>query len=151
MIKEFRSDINDLRPIADAWKAECNGEGFALEADPDELLREFYRLSNVGNGCELLVQYRDGKPVGIMGLTIFKSPIGKDRICNEHFWYVLPEHRGIGSLKMLDAAVEWAKKKGCTHFMANASKLASDLHDSVCKIYERKGMKHFETTYLMEV
>lgn len=151
MIKEFRGDIHDLRPIAESWRDECNGKGFALEADPDELLREFYRLANVGNGCELIVMFKDGRPVGIMGLTIFKSPIGKDRICNEHFWYVLPEHRGFKSLKMLGHATQWAKSKGCSHFMANASRLAGGLHDQVCHIYERSGMKHFETTYLMEV
>jgi GNAT superfamily N-acetyltransferase len=98
--------------------------------------------------CVVLVLYNENEPVGFMGVTIFSSPISDTRMANEHLWYVKPEFRGAKAVLMLDAAISWAKRQGCSHFLGNASMLASNLHDTVCKIYDGYKMKKFETTYI---
>ena len=52
---------------------------------------------------------------------------------------------------MIDAAQAWARAHGCSHLLFNASRLASGLHDDVCRVYEHKGMKPFETTYIVGI
>ena len=88
--------------------------------------------------------------VGFMGIFLHNSPVSVGLSANENYWYVLPKHRGASSLRLLKAAKKWAKDAGALHITMSASKLASDQHDKVCKIYE-KDMKHFETTYIMEL
>jgi len=150
MVKIFDGDIAELREIAESWRCECKSDAFGLRGDIGAFLSSLEAMKN-GKDSALIVLLHDGVSVGIMGMVIFMSPIGPNKIANEHFWYVLPQHRGTQSIGMVHFAIEWAKSRGCSHIMMNASKLASELHDSVCNIYARSGMKHFETTYLMEV
>ena len=54
-------------------------------------------------------------------------------------------------MRLFRTAKKWAADNGCQYFMANASNLASDLHDKVCSIYEGIGMKKFETSYIKRI
>lgn len=146
-ILRFTGDTSALKVVAESWRRECNGNAMGIDLDMDVHLADLQRLADSPDS-DLFVLY-DGEPVGYMGLTVFQSPIGNQRIANEHYWYIIPSKRGISALRFLKAAQEWAKEKGCSHLLMNASCLASDLHDGVCKLYEHKGMKRFETTYIM--
>jgi len=150
IVKEYKEDTKLLSEIVNSWAAECNAEKFGLNKNFDSFYEELDALQN-DETATLLVLYKDDKPVGLMGVVIFVSPIGTNRIANEHFWYVLPNHRGVKSIRLIEEAILWAKDNGCSHVMMNASCLASDLHDKVCDIYEMMGMKKYETVYLMEV
>ena len=143
-------DITGLTMIAESWREECNSGEFGLDTNMIDFLAELDEMIH-DEYSTLIVMKRDGKPVGLMGMVINKSPFGRNWIANEHFWYVLPEHRGVSSIRMIEFAFRWAKQKGCSHVMMNASYLASDLHDKVCEIYEKFGMKKFESVYLVEV
>jgi len=87
-------------------------------------------------------------PVGFIGVTMFQSPISVDRMATEHLWYVIPVYRGWGGIRLIKVAKAWARSQGCSHFIGNASMLASDLHDQVCELYEAMKMKKFETVYI---
>lgn len=147
MIQIFNGNVELLRPVAESWRYESNPEAFGLTGDIDCFLKDLKKLID-GPNSDLLVMDNLG---GFMGLTIFTSPLGCERIANEHYWYVLPEYRGVSSLRFLRAANRWAKAKGCSHIIMNASCLASDLHDRVCRLYEHFGMKKFETEYMRRV
>lgn len=122
-----------------------------MEVDPVIALESFTELI-MGTESVLFGGIKDSKVIGILGMIIFKSPVSSDIIANEHFWYIVPDYRrGLLGMNMLKKAIEWAKLKGCTQFMANASMMASNLHDDVCRLYACINMKKFETTYIKTI
>ncbi len=145
-----QEDIEDLKPIVLQWKAECNGDGMGISLVPDRHYAGLASLIERENAALFLLLV-EGVVVGYMGIEYFKSPLGDQRIANEHYWYVLEKFRGRGSLKLVDCARWWAKRQGCSHLIMNASTLASGLHDKVCRFYERIGMQKFETSYIKEI
>jgi hypothetical protein len=143
-------DIEALRPLAEEWSASCNCGKFGLEADINIFLSGLMDLVD-GDGSDLLILKSDDKPIGFMGLTTFKSPFGKELIGNEHYWFVRPGSNGKASLKLISKAQLWAKEKGCSHIIMNASMAASSLHAKVCGFYERLKFTKFETSYIKEI
>ena len=147
----FKDDIEKLRPIADAWQEECMADDFGILADDvDRYLGELQSMA-ASDDADLLVLYEGRQPVGYIGLQYFDSPLGNQKMANEHFFYVIPDKRGIASMRLMKLAKQCAKAKGCSHVIFNASNLASGLHRKVCRLYERMNMKHFETSYISEV
>jgi GNAT superfamily N-acetyltransferase len=142
--------VECLRPIVDEWVASCNGSLFGIQVHSDNLLAALFDLC-FDTDSDLFVLEQKGVPVGFIGVRKEKSPLGGQMICNEHFWYVMESVRGTGSVRLLQAAEFWAERNGCSHFIMNASFLASDKHDRVCEHYMRRGMMKFETAYIKEV
>lgn len=150
-IKLFKDDIETLRPIAESWREEMRANEFGIVADDmNKYLAELSGLV-LGADSDLLVLYDCDIPIGILGLNYFDSPLGSQRIANEHYMFVIPEKRGISSMRLIKNAKFLAKLKGCSHIVFNASNLASDLHDKVCRVYEKLGFMKFETSYISEV
>lgn len=147
LIKIYTGRAEDLRHIAEHWQGEHNDFGF--EMSMDEHLADLQDMID-SEGKDLLVL---GEPsIGYMGLTTFKNPLGTELFANEHYWYIVPEkRRGAGALKLIRAAQKWAIQKGCDYLLMTASKLASDLHDNVCRLYSITGFSHFETTYIKRI
>lgn len=150
MIQRAVDDIEKLRPIAEAWQEECKADEFGILADVDKYLAELQSMV-VNANADLLVLYDEHQPIGYIGLQYFDSPLGNQKMANEHFFYVIPESRGMASMRLMKMAKQCAKAKGCSHIIFNASNLASSLHDRVCRLYERSGMKKFETAFIIEV
>lgn len=146
---KVEDDMKILFPVIDSWFKEAQFEEFGIEHDFFSGVEDLTRLINSDDGA-LLVMDINEKIIGFMGITVFKSPLSKQKIANEHYWYVLPEYRGRG-IYLISSAYKWAKEKECSHIMMNASRLASQLHDKTCQIYERMGMKKFETTYIKQI
>ena len=148
----YRSDVSIFRPLAEKWAASVQNEAreFGLTVDVDAHLRDLSGLT-IDPQSIILVLLVDSNVAGYMGLRIFQNPLGPEWLAEEHYWFVDPERRGRNSLRLLEAAKEWAKASGCSHLKMNASRLASDLHDDVCRLYERKGMKAFETSYIERI
>ena len=138
-----------LSALMNSWKQEA-GREFNIDFDIESNVKHLNDMINGANST-VIGLIDDDRVIGYMGICIFENPVGKGVMASEHFWYVLPEHRGISAIRLLDAGMEWAKARGCTHFMANASRLAGGLHDKVCAIYKKYGMSHYETTYICEV
>jgi len=144
------NDIEALRPVARSWYDDTHRNSFNIDIDIDTHLADLDRLAKSADS-DLLVLIDGTLIVGYMGIEAFTSPLSQQVIANEHYWYVLPEKRGIGSMRLIWLAQQWAKEKGCSHLIMNASNLASSLHDKVCKLYEQLGMKKFETSYISEI
>jgi len=132
------------------WHNTCNAKDFGIDLNPETYFKDFSDLIDREDSDLLLLMKRD-EVVGYMGLTYFQSPLGNQRIANEHFWYVSGKHRGRGTLKLIRAARQWAKEKGCSHLIMNCSNLASDMHNRLCHFYTRIGFQLFETSYIILV
>ena len=131
--------------------ADIKDEDLVCSMNTGRLLFHDFLVGDVMKYIDIKEIVNKDNIVGVMGIVIFKSPIGTEMMATEHFLYVLGRHRGLGSIKLIRYAKKWAKEKGCSHIIFNASKMASDLHDNVCKLYERLGMKHFETVYIQDI
>ena len=146
MIREANKD-DDFDYVLSEWKQECNGEKFGI--DCDVLIAENHIKTMIGSDrSKVFVLTDNDKVVGLMGMNVLDNPIGKGVMANEHLWYVCKEYRGMKGASLINHAIQWAKDKGCSHIMATASMLASDLHDVICELYENIGMVKFETTYI---
>jgi len=139
-----------LQPLADEAEQGTNSEDFAFEVKAENIMAEMRRLI-LSPGSMVLLLFKDGEVIGCMGLEIFTNPFSGKRMANERCWFVLKKHRGIASLRLFKAAEQIARKEGCSHFIFNASKLASDSHDKVVKLYEKLGMKHWETSFICQL
>ncbi len=149
-IKLFNDDIETLRPIAESWRKYAETNEFGITVNVDKHLIELVNMAS-GPDSDLIVLYDGEIPVGYLGLQYFDSPLGNQKIANEHYFFVIPEKRGLSSMRLIKSAKFLAKHKGCSHIIFNASNLASDLHKKVCRVYEKMGMKLFETSYISEV
>lgn len=150
-IRLFKDDAETLRPVVDSWQLIASENTFGLLAnDVDKYLSGLKDLAD-GDNSDLLVLYDDGSPIGYIGLQYFTSPLSNQKMANEHYFFVIPEKRGLSSMRLIKQAKLLAKQKGCSHFIMNASNLASKLHRKVCKLYERLDMKLFESSYICEI
>lgn len=142
--------VESIRPLVVEWKEFCSCGQFGLKVDINEFLAGLMDLVD-GDDSDLLLLIGNADIVGIMGLTKFKSPFGIEQIANEHYLFIKQGYSMIGSKRLINAAHEWAKTKGCSHLIMTASNAASDLHDKVCKLYERIGLIKFETSFIREI
>ena len=145
----YKGNISNLDVIISCWHKECNGDDVGIDMSKQFFLDSLQEL--IDSDTDELLVLEDEEPIGLLGLTTFKSPLGNQIIANEHYWYVVPHRRGLGSLKLIKEAEKWARERGCSHLIMSASNLASDLHDTVCSIYERLGMTKFETSYIRSI
>ena len=147
-IKLFTGDTETLRPVVESWQQIVLDNGFGIIADDvDKFLVELGNLAT-NEDSDLLALYDDDEPVGYLGMQYFISPLGRQRMANEHYFFVIPEKRGMSSIGLMRVAKVLAKERGCTHLIMNASNLASTLHDKVCNVYERLGFSKFETSFI---
>ena len=136
-----------LKPLIIEWAKEINGDDFDMNIDPNCILADIERLV-VSRDADVLLLVHDDEPIGYLGIIISRSPTNGARIANEHHWFVSKAHRGVAAIRLLKAARQWGKDRGCSHIILTASKLASNLHNRTCKLYERLGMQLFETSYI---
>lgn len=144
----YRDEIYKLYDIALSWREGCECDTFGLEVDNTKHLKDL-RDFKVNDDSELFVLLdNDSTPVGYIAISITDSPIGNQKVASEKYWFVLPKHRGLTSIKLLKVAKEWAKNKGCSHIILHATNIASKLHDDVCRLYELLGMSKLGTSYI---
>ena len=147
---EILTDAMPLLPLAYEWEVESKGDAFGLVTDPQYLMIDIMRKMNSPDSVVLGLVV-EGRAGGFTTLSKFQSPLGPQMIAEEHYWFVGKDYRGIGSLRLLKAAEKWAADQGCSHLLLSASMLASGLHDRVCKLYEKRGGRKFETTYIIKI
>ena len=139
-----------LFPLMQSWKETCNDETFGLLANVEWTIKHLDEIINRPGSAIFAMLDDNESAVGMIGVILFPSPISINIIAQEHFWYVMPEYRS-GGIRLFKTAIRWAKSQGASHFMSSASMLASNLHDKVCSLYERLGMKKYETTYICKL
>lgn len=143
-----KQDIEKLKPVALQWKETCNGIGFGIELVPEKHFSDLADLIE-RDDADLFLLIDDEKVVGYLGVTIFSSPLGNQKIANEHFFYILPQYRGMSSVRMIKTAQKWAKDRNCSHLILNASRMASSLYERACGLYERLNFREFERSYIL--
>lgn len=141
----------ELRPLAEQWQQECNCDEFGMKPNIESFLAEIDRLINNENSDVLILLNKDNEIAGLMGLTTFKNPISDGFVANEHFLYIAPKYRGMPIVRLINSAMEWAKKKDCTHLLLNASRMASSTYGRACMLYGRLKFKEFEKSYIKEL
>jgi GNAT superfamily N-acetyltransferase len=140
-----------LKPLAQEWLGECNCEEFGIKTNIEKHLSELVELVDRDNAALILLISSEEEIAGYMGIEWFLNPLcDEQRIANEHYFYISKKFRGASRI-MMQAAEDWARLKRCSHLIMNASCMASDMHDKVCRLYEHSGMKKFETSYIKEV
>ena len=150
----YHGDVEALRPLVEAWRSGADGS-FHLDMDNDCLLRRLGAMMDAEHQAEralLVLQSKESRPLGFMGLLVTVSPIGTERIVNEHLWFVLPEHRGLSvAERFIEHAEVWGREHGCMQFSVTASRMANVQFERVCKMYERMGFRHYETSFIREI
>ena len=146
-----QDDFNKAHAIALQWKQTCNSEAMGIKIIDEVYLADLLNLIKDDDKDLLLLVDDENNAIGYMGIFFFDCPLGGQRMANEHYWFIDEKQRGRGAMHLVKAAGQWAKEKGCSHLIMNASTLASDLHDKVCRFYERVGMTKIETSYIKEI
>lgn len=141
--------IEGLKEVALEWRDTCIND-FGIELVLEVHFKDLAGLIEDENS-ELFLLMKNDKVVGYMGAVCFDSPTGNQIMTQEHCWFVRGKSRGRGILLLLRAIEKWAKEKGCSHRIMTASCLASDMHDRLCKFYEKIGFKKFETSFIKEI
>jgi len=146
--KAKTEDIRGLIPVAVEWRKTCNGKGFGIDLVLETHLSDLAGLIERDDADLLLLSNDKDEIVGYMGLICFSSPVGNQKIAEEHYWFVAGRSRGRGTMLLIRKAKEWAKEKGCSHIIFNASNLASNMHDKICVFYKKIGLRKFETSFI---
>jgi len=143
-------DIERLKQVVLEWKESCNAKDFRIDIRLETHFQDLAGLIENENS-DLFLLIKKDNVIGYMGVTCFDSPLGNQRIANEHYWFVSGKHRGRGTLLLLRSVKKWAKERGCSHLIMNASNLASNMHGRLCRFYEKIGFQKFETSYIEEL
>lgn len=148
-VEIFQGEVEELRPVIESWEKTCDNK-FGFDLDTNKFEEDIVSMIGSDHADVLVLRSKGDRLLGLMGLLSISCSLEDSYSATEHYWYILPEHRGQG-IKMIGAAQAWAKEKGCKRLMMNASRLAGRDHDKVCRLYERLGFDHFETTYIKEL
>jgi hypothetical protein len=143
---EYSQDVEDIRPLAQAWFAKCRADGFGLRGDLEWILQDLQSWLNQYTGTLLLAQDED-RPVGFFAVFALPSYLSGELVALEKYWYADPNSVFAGP-KLYVMARRWAIAAGCRHLIIAASHLAGDDHDKVANFCRSAGMRLFETTYI---
>ena len=144
-------DVEQLRPLVESWKLQVGATDGVL-LDVEHLIVSLQSWLKAVPSTLLVLKSDQGRALGFMGLCVFESPLGPQLIAQEHFWYVLPEHRSMAVSGMfLDAAMAWARDQGAVQFSLTASRMANMEMERVCRMYERWGFTHYESSFIKGV
>jgi len=117
---------------------EAAGFTFPFQAAYADQLFQQHMLSPMA--CVLVAGDR---AQGVLMAAAFEHPFGAGRIAKETVWFVSPEARGRGAIKMLDAYETWARSVGCV-----SAGMASLATNDVSILYERRGYSAVETYFM---
>ena len=91
---------------------------------------------------EVFVDERGGVLVGMLGVSLYHQSMSRELIGSELCWWVEPEARGgLGGIRLLRHAEQWARLQGAVAFQMGAPTPA------IGEFYERIGYTRIETIY----
>ncbi|KAA3504355.1 GNAT family N-acetyltransferase [Rhizobium rhizogenes] len=117
---------------------EAAGFTFPFQAAYADRLFQQHMLSPMA--CVLVTGER---AQGVLMASAFDHPFGAGRMAKETVWFVTPEARGRGAIKMLDAYEAWARSVACV-----SAGMASLATNDVSSLYERRGYSAVETHFM---
>ncbi len=137
---EIWNGQTDLRPLAEAWAEEWQGE-----YDIEQGMRDLTSISE-GEYSGVLVLYelagRD-KVVGAMGIQVMNMFFTKDSYSAVRYWYILPEFRYMAK-DFVSFARRWSQNMGCAKMMICDNRLSV----SCSSFLKAVGFEEFETVYI---
>lgn len=137
------SDIPDIIPLYYKFFEEGQLSG---KPNPMTFREGLKKLMDTGIVLSLV---NEGKVVGTIGAAVYDDFITGDVSCLEAFWYVDPEHRGVGGLKLFKRLEEEAKFRGAQRlWMMHLLSLNSDKME---RYYLKSGYELKEKVYLKEL
>lgn len=116
------------------------GYRFPFEAARADKLFRLHLESDMA--CAIVLD-GDGTAQGVLLASAFDHPFGAGLWAKETVWYIAPDHRGRGGIRMLDAYEAWARGKGCSSIS-----MAALATNDVSRIYERRGYAPAETHFV---
>ena len=137
----------DLRPLAEAWASECEGE-----IDIEQGMRDLTSLKECVNSDVFVMknsippnasELPQDKVVGAMGITVLDMFFTKDCYSAVRYWYILPDYRYFAK-DLIHLARGWSKEMACTKMMICENKLSVPCAD----FYKAMGFEEFETVYI---
>ena len=120
---------------------EAAGFTFPFSAAHASALFDYHHVSP--QACVLVI---GDKPDGLLMAGWFEHPFGAGRYAKETVWYVVPQARGRGAIKMLDAYEAWAREQNC-----NAVGMAALATNDVSALYLRLGYQPAETHFIKKI
>lgn len=147
---EKLADAKELDGLFDDWLADTDTERYGIFTDKAIATANFQLFCDMDT-ADVLVSRSDGRIVGMLVMLCDANAIGPGVIAAERFFYVSPKYRGIAGIRLMKAGEQWARDRGCTHLVMGSSKVAGDMFDKVCDLYERFGMTHIESSYIKEL
>ena len=133
---------NDAGAVVDLLRQSHAAAEWAFPFDPARAHALFASHMQGPRSCVLILE-ADGDARGVLMASAFDHPFGAGFCANETVWFVAPEARGRGSLKMLDGYEAWAAEQGCTVIC-----MASLAVNDVSGIYTRLGYAPVETHFM---
>jgi len=132
-------------PLARDFHAASGAPG---TLSPAAWLEAWGRLLEAGDGLILAIPDEEGNILGGIGGIAFNDPNDGTMTIQEAFWYVDPDSRGIG-LELLDEFIAIARLKGAGRLLlSHTEKLRPR---ALKRLYERKGFRPVETSYVKEI
>ena len=119
--------------------------GFAFDFDAAYAERLF--LAHLAPHRLCLLLHVGGMAQGILMAACGDHPFGPVRLARETVWWIEPDYRGLGAVKMLNGYELWARDQGCT-FIGMAG-MGDD--PQVGRLYLRRGYRVAETHFLKAV
>lgn len=115
------------------------------EWDAPSMERTLGYLMEADTGCIFVAETEDGI-VGMTGGMLNPFYFNLSHLTGQElFWWVEPEHRGVGS-GLFDALEAWAKAAGAMSFsMIALDRLKPDV---LGRIYQRRGYRASEHSYI---
>lgn len=115
---------------------------------PGHFVTTFHSLLNAGV-AGVIIAVDDDKVVGAIGGVVTQQPFTGQRVAIEQFWFVDADHRrsGVGH-ELLAAYERWAVASDVeaivmVHLLPG--------HDRLRKLYESRGYRPLETSYIMTI
>lgn len=145
--------VQNLFSLISIWFEEAESEWKKLGDGPDskKMAAGLSSFCNKDDKCLIILTTDSNVIVGFIGIEISEPLYTTKKLAVESGWYVHPKYRGMNSIKMLLYAEAWAKNKGCSHVIYNASMLSGNMHDKVAKLYKRLGASLLSTSYIKGV
>jgi GNAT superfamily N-acetyltransferase len=145
------ADNSDLEKIVTLFRR-CLADSPYPVAFNEQYWTQFITIarSNPDVNAIFLAEVNDEYVGTLVGQVYFGHPLMDHWKCAmELFWYVKPEHRGLGAFRMVNLYEQWAREVGCGH--CTMSLLANEHAEKLDRIYTVKGYKKLETQYFKEL
>jgi GNAT superfamily N-acetyltransferase len=122
--------------------------GTVSEERIDFIIKFYLDFPNPALSGLFMAMDDEGNIAGLLAGVLSQNVVGM--AAQELMWYVVPEHRksGVG-IELIAMYEEWAKTQGVK--LCSMSHYQNDTGDTLSKIFDKKGFKPIEHTYVKEL